>query len=283
MRTTLTCNPKSTSTRQGDHEESVKESFVSFLRANEGISCKTVGRHVSNRTGKANFDFLLLAENGGSVALEVTQLTREHQELIDSAHFDEFVRTVNEYVDQVTLPGTFMIHAPYGALGSLNEWKVHLQKYGPGVGNQIKQAAEDLQSGGERCLVTALDEIVIEKIDDRIPGSLSFSGESPNEHWGDYQGFKFVRDLLKRILKKKNNQLDTQANRRILMISNQLGFRVNTNRLWPPVAELVTKAISEINRTDPHLLSNIDEIFFEGELSKFEKVWAKFATNETRC
>ena len=145
-------------------------------------------------------------------------------------------------------------------------------KCGPEIGNQIRRAAGDLRVGEERHLHTPLDEIILEKIDDGTPGSLSFSGESPNEHWGDYEGLNFVRDALKRTLKKKNNQLDTQADRRILVISNQLGFRVNTNRLWPPLLELMMKAIRHISETDSAIMSNLDELFFEEEPSKFERV-----------
>lgn len=267
MKTTLTDD-----TLEQDFEQNLKDSFIKFISVAEGASYRTDGRHVPNRTDTGNFDFHLVSENGETIALELTTLTRGRDELIASAHFDEFVRTVNKFVDPATLPGRFIVYAPYGALGSLNEFRVELTKRGPEVGNQIRRAVGDLRAGEERHLDTSLDEIILEKIDDRTPGSLSFSGESPNEHWGDYEGLNFVRDALKRILKKKNNQLDTQADRRILLISNQLAFRVNTNRLWPPLSELMMKAILHISETDSAIMSNIDELFFEEEPSKFERV-----------
>lgn len=260
-----------------DFEQTTKDRFVNSLSAAEGTIYQTDGRHVRNRAGsKRNFDFHLISENGETIALELTTLTPGRQELNDSAHFDEFVRTINRSVDSAKLAGSFMISAPYGALGSLNKWRVQLEKYGAEVADEITRAVKDLlQTGEERELRTALDDYVIEKVDGK-PGGLSFNGVSPNEHWGDYQGFDFILETLERTLEKKNNQLDTAASdRRILVISNRLGVPVITNRLRPPLSELVRKAIRQIRHADSTIMSNIDEVFFEEELSRFERVYVR--------
>lgn len=254
-----------------DFEEMTRDRFIGFVRASEGLSYEVDDRNVRNLTGPRNFDFLL-SNNGETMALELTTLTLGQQDLNDSAHFDEFVRTVGGAVDTAKLSGHFLLHAPYGALWSLNKWRAQLRKYGPEVGDKITRAAKDLrQIGEEQEVRTSLDDYVIEKIAE-TPGCLWFNGVSPNEHWGDYQGFSFVRDTLKRILKKKNKQLDTPANRRILVISNLLRIDVITNQLRPPLSELVRKAIRQICNTNPLVVSNIDEIFFEKEVFRFEKV-----------
>ncbi len=255
-----------------DDEQSTADRFIDFLKAIERGNYQIDGRHVPNRAGTGNFDFHLTSKNGKTIALELTTLTPGGQEFRDSAHFDEVGRSLTELINRTDLPGSFMIHTPYGALGSLNKLKTQLDAYGEEIADEIVRAAKELkQVGEERELRTALDDIVVEKIDD-VPGCLWFNGLSPNEYWGDYQGFNFVRDALKRALEKKNYQLDTPADNRILVISNLLRIDLITNRLRPPLLELVRKGIRQISNADPLILSNIDAIFFEGEPSNFEKV-----------
>src|SRR5260370_6035806 len=79
-------------------EDGHRDRFIEYLKSTEGMEYRTIAIDVPNRSGKMNFDYLLQADSGATLALEITWLTDKDETAADKSEHHDFVQDNEKFV-----------------------------------------------------------------------------------------------------------------------------------------------------------------------------------------
>src|SRR2546426_11812907 len=108
---------------QAKKEDGDRDRLIEFLKLTEGVEYRTVDVNVLNRPREKNFDYLLQANFGATLALEITWLTdkdetaadeREHHDFVqDNEKFLKLRDILESLISRYCLPCSISISVPY--------------------------------------------------------------------------------------------------------------------------------------------------------------------------
>jgi hypothetical protein len=104
-------------------EDGDRDRLIEFLKLTEGVEYRTVDVNVLNRPQEKNFDYLLQANSGATLALEITWLTdkdetaadeREHHDFVqDKEKFLKLRQILESSISRAYLPCSISISVPF--------------------------------------------------------------------------------------------------------------------------------------------------------------------------
>jgi hypothetical protein len=256
-------------------EDADRDRFIEYLRLTEGIEYRTVGVNVPNRTGKKNFDYLLQSGTGETLALEITWLTdkdethadkNEHHDFVrDSEKFKKLLQILESLISKEDLPRSIFIGVAY-----------HV----PFTIQQLNGFPADKLASAKTQLVTAIRGLTAE---DSVSvqtdlGNFQISGRGDGHDLdfhsiGGFRGGVFDEDYfaakIKNKIPHKNEQLDVQADRRILLFGNAISMTFDSEITRLAISQAITNFI----QASPFDVTNIDEIYVDSGIDKLERIY----------
>jgi hypothetical protein len=198
-------------------EEILKDIFLSFLQKTEGEEYTVIGQSVRNRTEDRNFDYLLFApHNKKTLALEITLLSDNEDDFAYSGLREVMEERLQETIGPRLheLSGGLIIEIPHNPTGSeIRNLKT--------AALDLLDAAIDLEPGQQSDVETSIGAVRISCIEgDKFLLFASSSGFGVSNHVSNVSA---MSGMLLRRLRKKNDQLDTNADRRVLLIGRMRG------------------------------------------------------------
>ena len=152
-----------------DYEELTKDRFIEILRIEEGTVYQVKARHVPNRRGLQNFDYLLISSNDKSLALEITGLHDIEQSKKYAAQRAIVKQQLSTLIKRDDLPGTFCIHIPWaytlkGKQITMPSLKAILNSCAHTIAKDVVDTANKLQECEEAWIQTDLGPFRIERV-----------------------------------------------------------------------------------------------------------------------
>ncbi len=242
-------------------EEAIKNRFVEYLRKTEGLNWTTKSEDVPTRNGRKNFDYLLEC-NGRTLALEITERNDQQKSLSHNSLsiivWTELLALVR--VDR--LGGCIWLQTPSSYSISTPKMRAILKTEGGQLAEIIEKASNTLAVGQQVHLPTKLGSLLLERIEgqpDLLPTSDWDSSGSAQRKFEEIMAF------FERTIEAKNQQLDAEADRKVLVISDSAPFG----------KDFLPEAATEFFSEDRENSSNIDEVFIEFRKNDFPKVYLK--------
>jgi hypothetical protein len=242
-------------------EAPIKNRFVAHLRKTEGLNWTTKSQDVPTRNGRNNFDYLLECD-GRALALEITERPGQEKSL---SHFSLSIVVWNELLRLVRvekLGGCILLQTPTSYSISTQKMKAILKKEGRQLAEIIEKASNTLAVGQQVHVLTKLGPCPL--MLERIEGPPELSAMSD---WGSsglaQSKLEEIMASFKRTIEAKNQQLDTEADRRVLVIFDNA----------PLGKVFLPEAAREFFGEDRQDMSNIDEVFIEFRKNDFRKVY----------
>lgn len=243
-------------------EEAIKNRFVEYLRKTEGLNWTTRSQDVPTRNGRKNFDYLLEC-NGRTLALEITTRNDEQESLSHNSLSNIVWNELCSLVRVDRLGGCIWLRTPNSYSMSTSKVKAILKTQGGELAEIIEKASSTLVVGQQVRLSTQLGFFVLKRIEGQ-PDLLSTSGR--DWHWSTAQSrFDEIVAFFERTIEAKNQQLDTEADRRVLVISDNAPFG----------KDFLPEAAKEFFGEDREDMSNIDEVFIEFRENGFVRVYSQ--------
>jgi hypothetical protein len=246
----------------GKREEAIKNRFVEYLRRTEGLNWATKAQEVPTRNGRKNFDYLLEC-NERTLALEITTRNDEEESL---AHNSQTIMVWNQLCSLVRvdmLQGCTWFETPGSYSMSSTRLKNILKKHGREIASIIEETSSNLGVGEKNAVQTKLGLFVV----GRVEGSPGLLSMSTFRGWDEYKlaESEYQENLaaLNKVIGRKSEQLDTDADRRVLLISDNAPFG----------KDLFRDAISECFGQARDDMQNIDEVFIEFSENDFTRVF----------
>jgi len=241
-----------------EDERALKDIFVVFLSEREGVRYEVVAENVPNRPKSRDFDYLLSDINSGdTLALEITLLPDSEEELRQAALRDSVNQSIRRRINSCLeeLPGGISVEMPYTFSGRRNV----LEAEAVSVADRIITAAMSLDTDQPREITSAIGTFRFWL----FPGGGKFllissmGGETWSTHAHDVA--VMLSTLVQR-LPQKNEQLDTQADRRVLLIGRMAGI-------------IDREAIAEALEALRNRFNNIDELYVCYRDGDVERYW----------
>ena len=246
---------------EGKREEAIKDRFVAYLRATGDLDWRTKALDVPARNGRKNLDYLLQSDNQ-TLALEITTRNDEQESL---AHNSQSIAVWNQLCPLIRadkLGGCTWFRTPNSYPMSSTKVRNIIKQYGEEIARMIEELSFTLRVGDERAVETKLGQFVVGRVEG--PPSLlppmTWRGWDWKTAEAEYQD---SLELLKIMIVAKNEQLDTDADRRILLIVDNAPFGK------PQFREAVSDFFNQVHDE----MNNIDEVFIEFSENAFEKVY----------
>lgn len=251
-------------------EDADRDRFVEFLKKTDGAEYVTIAVDVRTKSGQKDFDYLLRESSGKTMALEVTWLSDRDESgnrydfVAASKRFSQLLRILESLISDQELPCGIRIEVPYHVpltmkqMKSLGERKLALIK------TQMMAVIQKLSVGQSISVDTEIGSFQIYGV---LGSGLilhSVGGHRGGMFDEDYFAAK-VSDLILR----KNQQLDYDAHRRVLLIGNAIGmtFESDITRL------AIIAAIKNFIQGSPQHVTNIDEIYVDFGISNIEPIY----------
>jgi hypothetical protein len=227
-------------------EEILLEIFLRFLKETEAIVYEVIGENVPNRAGDKNFDYLLRRQSEGStIALEITLVSDNEGEFKQNRLKDSVLSCLDGTIQAGLhdLPGAILIETPHNFYGSMKT----LKREAESVAKTILNTAKAMVPGQEAKVESPLGSFNIQllEIGTKGVGYCAFGQETWSTHSSDVH---IMSSMLRRRLTNKNEQLDTDANRRVMLIGRVAGI---IDR------DAISDALSAMHGD----FSNIDELY----------------------
>lgn len=246
-------------------EEATKDRFVLHLRETEAVDYVTKARDVPAKNLSRNFD-RFLESTRGTLALEITGRNNEPQEMGDDKKTGLVWAELERLIQPSTLPGAFCVRAPSTYLMSISKLKNMLKMAGHEVAEAIRETMFSLSVGQNVDLCTRLGPFNVRRL--RGSSDLYFTGARENYRTAQDR-YDEVLLFLERTVRKKNDQLDTDAARRVLLISNEAHFG----------NAFLLEAAMEFFGAERDDINNIDEVFVEISSNDFRRVYPPAVTH----
>jgi hypothetical protein len=204
-------------------EEGLKDLFISLLAEMEGTTYFVEARNVKTRGGEKNSDYLLReVSSGSSLALEITLLfdstndarTSRLHNVAQVQIENEISRQSDAYAD---LPGWCLIELPRRTVP-----ETIVKQLAPEAAEQIIEVAKTAPVGIRQELATSIGDFAITWHEG--PRGLLFA-RAEGFNWSDdkYE-ISIIKSRLLETLSRKNDQLDVEADRRVLLIGRAPGL-----------------------------------------------------------
>jgi hypothetical protein len=261
-------------------EDGDRDRFVEYLRLTEGSEYKTIDVDVKLPSSK-DFDYLLKASTGKTIALEVTFLTDKDETHPDKNEHHDFLGDFERYriliqifqtaLSNQNLPCSICIGVPYYVPLTRKELN-HLSGNKPAIEsikNQLLAVIQKLDVGDSQSVKTDVGILQLDCIDPN-PG-LTF--RNIGGHRASIFDVDYFAAKIKTKIPHKNQQLDYKADRRILLFCNTISMTYNSLI----VKMAITTAITDFTQASSTDISNIDEIYVDFSLDKFERVYPAVA------
>ena len=256
-------------------EDGDRDRFIEYLKTTEGLDYRTIGADVPNRSGKKNFDYLLQASGGETLALEVTWLTDKDETHVDKSEHHDFVRDSEKFrkllaileslISTKELPCSVWIEVPYQVPFTIQELNSLPADKLASAKNQLMSAVQGLSVGASVSVTTDLGNFQIRGTG--VGNDVDFC--SIGGHRGGIFDEGYFAAKLKNKIPHKNQQLDYQAERRVLLIGNAMPMPSNSR-----ITRLaITAAITNFIQASPLEVSNIDEIYVDFGINEIERVY----------
>lgn len=250
------------SSRDTKREEAIKNRFVEHLRKTEGLCWTTKAQDVPTRNGRKNFDYLLEC-NHSSLALEITTRNDDQESLAHNSMSLAVWDSICRLIQLQNLNGCTWFSTPSSFSMSSTKLKSILKHQGREVAAAIEESSNALEVGEEQSLQTRLGLFTV----GRVKGQPDLLRPSAFR-WDDCKlaeaEYQECLAFLEERTRVKDEQLDTDADRRVLLISDNAPFG----------KDLFRDAVFEFFSHPRDEMTNIDEVFIEFQENDFERVYS---------
>jgi hypothetical protein len=242
-------------------EDGDRDRFVEYLKATEGVVYTTIGMDVKTRLGDKDFDYLLKSSRGEILALEVTRLPDLPAEMIRIKLEADLVEAVESHIQPENLHGRFLIQSPAYFFASSSKLRGILKNRSALLGEQITREANTLRDRQSGSVETEVGPFGLK----RLGEGHDFTPLGGFAHrWHAYH-MHYFSEVIARLIPKKNKQLDYDADRNVLLIRNRC-YMARVIEIAQAISDFLSASVAD--------LSNIDEIYVEYEMGKFERLYA---------
>lgn len=265
-------------------EDGDRDRFVDYLRVTEGLDYETVDVDVKVPSGK-DFDYLLSASTGESLALEVTWFTdkdethpdkNQHHDFVrDEEKFERLVRILDSLISKEGLLCSICIGVSYHMPFTMKELNCLSAAKLASIKNQLLAVLQSLSEGDSVSVPTDVGNLEI-----------SCTGVGHDVCFYSIGGIRggifdveYFIAKLKGKMPRKNQQLDYKADRRVLLFHNTISMTWDD----PIIRLVIITAVTDFTQLSPADMSNIDEIFVDFGINKFERVYPAVAQRVPLC
>jgi hypothetical protein len=263
---------------QAKKEDGDRDRFVEYLKLTEGIEYETVDVDVKLSSGK-DFDYLLKASTGESLALEITWLTdkdethpdkdQHHDFVRDAEKFKRLVHILDSLISKEGLPCSICIGVSYHVPFTMKELNRLPAAKLASIKNQLLAVLQSLSEGDSVSVPTDIGNL---QISCNAVGHDVYFYSIGGTRGGIFNLEYFIAKLRAK-MPGKNQQLDYKAHRRVLLFRNTISMTWND-----PITRLVIMtAVTDFIQLSPADVSNIDEIYADFSMNKFERVYPMVA------
>jgi len=236
-------------------ENAIKNRFLDFLKDSEGIPYRVEGEDVKNRTGEKEFDYLLVSDTGQTLALEVTSLIDYPEAFARWTYWWRLTGEIKKNIDKNGLSDRFLVLAP----STFSVSRIALSNMAKSVAYEISETARSMPLTSKKQRIrTQLGHFEITRESDDSSG-ISFRYRSYSQL--DPDDVRRVLKWLERIIESKNRQLDTDADRQVLLVEMVQSYADE---------QAIKDAFSIADSTR---LVNTKEVYVEIGKSNFRKVY----------
>lgn len=254
---------------ENKREKAIKDRFVVFLKEQEGTDYKTIGWDVRNNNPKGDFDYLLKSASGSELALEITTLTDKDEYFTYANQQAEVVGKLDELIHLDKMPGNVIIRLPYkhlkrnGTPMTLVKLRNKLDGYCREAADVIHEQVKQLTNIGDKISSSIQLGYVSVELISKDQQLFTFGCE--NDRYGSVEDdYQYVLSELARLVPGKDEQLNADFDKRILLISRQ---HVLLNK------GMILEAASEFVKSSSEYLRNTDEMYVEVSWGKFHRVY----------
>lgn len=216
-------------------ERILMEIFIRFLKKTEGITYEVTGEDVPNRTGVKNFDYLLRAQsNGSTMALEITLISDDEEDFEKKRLTGSVLSCLDKTIQKGLphLPCAMLIELPFIFNGSMRE----LEREAESVATKILDSAKSMVPNQKFVIESSLGLFKVQLLEEGSKG-LSFCS-SGQETWATHSSdVARMCSMLERRLTGKNEQLNTDADRKVILIGRVAGI-IDRDAISHALAEL---------------------------------------------
>ncbi|MDX6404819.1 MAG: lipoyl(octanoyl) transferase [Blastocatellia bacterium] len=245
-------------------EEVVMSRFKNFLQKHHGIRYSVTDQDVPSDGGKRNFDYELRGQDGSTVALEITSLNEEGENIGARKKWAELAHHIcedlNREIEGSGISGLYNLTIP-----SVNSTptKMRAQLKSNSVRDAILDASRPLTEKGDKTVVsTVFGPISIERIGGAPPNHYSgtnYSNETSNSAEASYQR---ILSEINRLIKESDSQLNALVDKRILLIESRLIF-----------GKVFLEGVMRELRNTTIQANHIDEIYIERSHGIFQLIF----------
>jgi hypothetical protein len=247
--------------RAEKREDEDRDRFVEYLKTTEGVEYTMIAMDVKTRSGNKDFDYLLKSSCGELLALEITHLPDLPAEMIRIKLEADLVEAVESHIRPENLHGRFLIQSPAYFFSSSSKLRGILKNRSALLAEQITRQANTLRDRQSGSVETEVGPFGFK----RLGGGHNFMFHGGFAHrWHPFH-LHYFSEVIARLIPKKNQQLDYEAERNVLLICNACYMA-----RFVEIAQAITDFVSGPAAD----LSNIDEIYVEYEMGKFERLYA---------
>jgi hypothetical protein len=244
------------------------------LKTTEGTEFVTIAVDVPNKSRQKNFDYLLRESSGKTMALEITWLTDKNEDrnghdfVAASKRFSQLLRILESLISDQELPCGIRIEVPYHVPLTMKQMKSLGEKKLVLIKTQLMTVIRNLSAGQSVPVDTEIGSFQIIG----VPGS-GLMLQSVGGHRGGTFDEDYFAAKVRKLIPRKNEQLDYEADRRVLLIGNAIAitFESEITRL------AILAAITNFVRSSPKNVSNIDEIYVDLGINKIELAYSRQA------
>ena len=245
-------------------DEAIREDcnrFIAYLKSVEGDDYQIIDANVKTISGKKDFDFLLKANSGTLLALEITWLTESPDELKAEAMRRILIQRIEQNLKEIPFSGLIFIDIPWRFDFSRGSLLSILKQKSVVISMQIIDVLQSIEEKEERIITTDLGIIKIS----RMAGDKNLLFTSSEYRFGHYgSDLTYFTNLISRIIPKKNQQLEYEADRRVLLIGNACYIEMHS---------AIESAILSYADNFSENICNISEIFVDFGVNKFKKLY----------
>lgn len=250
--------------RATKREEAIKDRFIEHVRKTEGMCWTTKAKDVPTRNRRKDFDYLLEC-NHLHLALEITTRNDEPESLAHNSMSLRVWEAIFPLLQLENLNGCTWFATPSSYSMSSTKLKSILKHHGREIATAIEELSNALEVGEEKSVQTRLGLFIVGRVEGQ-PGLLpatTFRG------WDEYKlaetEFQESLAFLEEKTKTKNEQLDADIDRKVLLISDNAPFG----------KDLFRDAVFEFFSHPHEEMTNIDEVFIEFQENDFERVYSR--------
>jgi hypothetical protein len=198
-------------------EDEDRDRFVEYLQVTEGVTYSTIDVDVKTRSGDKDFDYLLKSSTGESIALEIIWLVDLQEELATNNVGEKLTRAIELHIRPEDLSGSFLIQIPPYFFLSMSKLRDILRNRSAVIAEQLKGITNTLSDRQWISAQTEVGPFVLRRVGEGR--NIIFHGGF-RPRFGRPYGVHYFPKAVARLIPKKNQQLNYDADRKVLLICN---------------------------------------------------------------